>query len=184
MLALEFPRDLVFTGALFGVAAFVWAGWAQEGPPRAVIWRVVLAIISLAGIALAAFCIPVLVRNWGAASAFDAKSTAFIVYIVIFWIEVAAIVGFAIWASLTGRSDLIAPIVLAIVGIHFLPLAWVFAQPIMAVAGVLLVIVAAVAMFVPAEDIARSFWCGVLGGPVFLVIGAICGFAGISALRT
>lgn len=35
----DFPRDLLMTGAIFGIAAFVWAGWAQERPPKHWIWR-------------------------------------------------------------------------------------------------------------------------------------------------
>ncbi|GAA1998384.1 hypothetical protein [Microbacterium ulmi] len=184
MLNLGFPRDLVMTGAIFGLAAFVWAGWAQEKPPMHWAWRVVLGILSLAGIALAALSIPTAIRSWSTPTVIDPKSAAFVVYIVVFWIEVAACIALAIWATRSGRPDLIAPLILAVVGIHFLPLAAVFGQPIMAVAGVLLTAIAVVAAFVPADHVARSFWCGVFGAPVLLAVGAWCAVAGTQALRS
>ena len=52
-----YPRDLVMTAAIFGVAAFVWSGWAQERPPRGVLWRVVLAVLGVAGLAVAGFAL-------------------------------------------------------------------------------------------------------------------------------
>lgn len=58
MLDLGYARDLVMVGAIFGVAGFVWAGWAQENPPKLWGWRVVLALHGLAGLALAALSIP------------------------------------------------------------------------------------------------------------------------------
>jgi hypothetical protein len=179
----DFPRDLVMTGAIFGVAAFVWAGWAQENPPSQWIWRVVLALLGLAGIALAAISIPAAIRHWNSPTAITAGSPAFIVYVVVFWVEVAACIGLSIWAVRAGRSDLIAPLVLLIVGIHFLPLAWVFGQPIMAVAGIVASAIAIGAALVPADTVARSFWCGLLTAPVLLAIGTWCTVAGLQAFR-
>lgn len=34
MLDLSHARDLIVTGIIFGIAAFAWAGWAQERPPK------------------------------------------------------------------------------------------------------------------------------------------------------
>jgi hypothetical protein len=96
---------------------------------------------------------------------------------------VAACIGLSIWAVRAGRSDLIAPLVLLIVGIHFLPLAWVFGQPIMAVAGIVASAIAIGAALVPADTVARSFWCGLLTAPVLLAIGTWCTVAGLQAFR-
>lgn len=183
MLDTDFPRDLVMTGAIFGVAAFVWAGWAQENPPSHWIWRVVLAVLGLAGIALAAISIPAAIRHWSSPTAITAGSAAFIVYVVVFWVEVAACIGLSICAVRAGRSDLIAPLVLLVVGIHFLPLAWVFGQPIMAVAGIIASAIAIGAALVPADTVARSFWCGLVTAPVLLAIGTWCTVAGLQAFR-
>src|SRR5690606_21324010 len=113
----EFPRDLIFTAALFCVAAFVWAGWAQESPPRSVWWRVLLGAMSLAGAALAALTIPTLVANWGAPTALDPRSGAFITYVVVFWVEFVLAGVLAFFAIRAGLSDLVAPLILAIVGL-------------------------------------------------------------------
>ena len=181
---IEQPRDLLMIGAIFGAAAFVWAGWAQEQPPGGILWRIALGVLSALGLVLAAICVPIAVRNWGAGSAFDTKGAPFVTYIVVFWVEVALMIGLSIWANVAGRADLIAPLILAIVGIHFLPLAWVFGQPILAVVGVVLAVAAVVAALVPADAVARSFWCGGVAAPVLIAAGAWCAAAGAAALRT
>ncbi|UOE45396.1 hypothetical protein [Agromyces larvae] len=182
MLTLEFPRDLLFTGAIFGLAAFIWAGWAQERPPKHWLWRVVLAAIGLGGVALVAITVPAVVRNWSEPSALVVGGPAFIAYVIVFWVEVVAMVVLAILASRRGRSDLHAPLILAVVGIHFIPLAWVFAQPILAVTGVALTIVAIVATRLSTTVAARSFWCGLVGGAILLLVGTVCVVTGFGAL--
>ena len=102
MIDVAYSRDLVMIGAIFGLAAFIWSGWAQEAPPRALVWRLVLAVV--------------------------------------------------------------------------------FGQPVLHLAGLLLTIVAVVTFILPRETAAPSFWCGILGAPVFLGIGLWCLLAGRSAL--
>lgn len=63
-------------------------------------------------------------------------------YLIVFWIEVVVITVLAIWACKRKRTDLVAPLVLAVVGIHVIPLAWVFQQPVYAYAGSLMAIAA------------------------------------------
>ncbi|WP_454130864.1 hypothetical protein [Microbacterium lacticum] len=41
----------------------MWSGWAQEGPPRPVVWRVVLAGLGVIGLVVAGFAIPLVVRH-------------------------------------------------------------------------------------------------------------------------
>lgn len=184
MILTEFPRDLLMTGAIFGVAAFVWAGWAQERPPKHWIWRVVLAALGLGGAALAGVSIPGLIRHWPEPTAVTPGTTAFVVYIVVFWLEIAAMILLAIWAYRKKRQDLIVVFVLAVVGIHFVPLAWVFAQPIFAVAGVILAVLAFVIARMPEERAARSFWCGVFAAPVLIVVGVACAASGFAAFAS
>lgn len=43
-------------GPILGVAGFVWAGWAQAGPPRPW-WLFVLGLLGLTGLALVAVSI-------------------------------------------------------------------------------------------------------------------------------
>ena len=112
MIDADFPLDLFMIGVIFGVAAFVWAGWAQERPPKGVIWRIVLAVV----------------------------------------------------------------------GIHFIPLGWVFGQPILVVTGVVVTVIAVVVARASERAAARSFWCGLLGGSILLVVGAVCSAVGFGAL--
>lgn len=152
-----YPRDLVMTAAIFGVAAFVWSGWAQ-GCCRAACcgvscWRCWASRAPLA----AGFAIPLAVRHWSTATAIRFEGPAWVAYLVVVAIEVVACIGLAVWASRSGRSDLIAPLILAVVGIHFIPLAFVFGQPIMAWTGVALAVVAVVAAVIPSSDTPRSF---------------------------
>jgi hypothetical protein len=184
MLKVEHPRDLVMIGAIFGVAAFIWAGWAQEAPPEPWVWRVVLGALMIAGLALAGVSFATAVRNWRTPTAINPGSVAFRVYIVVVVIEVIIAAGAGFIAIAAGRSDLIAPLILAVVGVHFVALAFVFAQPVLHLAAALLGTVAVVAVLIPASVAAPSFWCGLLGGPVFLALGAWCAAVGTAALRT
>lgn len=182
MLDLAYPRDLVMIGAVFGFAAFIWAGCAQEKPPARVAWRIVLAVLSAAGLALAVLSVLVAVENWDTPSAIDPHTAGFVFYVIVFWVEVVAAIVLVIVAMRTGRSDLIAPLIMAVVGIHFFALAVVFGQPVLHLAGALITAVAIIAAFLPREIAAPSFWCGVLGAPVFLAVGTWCTAAGRTAL--
>jgi len=182
MLELDYPRDLVMIGAIFGLATLMWAGWAQEQPPAGVAWRIVLATLSVLGLVLMALSIPLAIKNWSTPSAINPHTTGFVVYVIVFWVEAVICAVLAIIAVRAGRSDLIAPLIMLIVGIHFFALALVFHQPVLHLAGALLTAIAILAAFLPVENIARSFWCGVLGAPVFIAIGAWCYVAGRGAL--
>ena len=182
MILTDFPRDLLMTGAIFGVAAFVWTGWAQERPPQQRVWRVVLGILTVCGAALAGITIPAVTGNWDQPTALSFDGPAFTWYIIIFWLEVLAVIALVVLARRRNRSDLFAPLILAVVGIHFIPLAWLFQQPVYAVTGILLTAAAVAATVVPDRTAARSFWCGLLGGGTLLVVGWICAAAGFGAL--
>jgi hypothetical protein len=182
MLDFDYARDLAFTGIVFGLAAFIWAGWAQERPPKGVIWRVALVVIQLAGVALLALGIPTAIQHWDTPTAMVPENPA------LFWqglwtaVEVVAIIVVVIVCVRLKRTYFIAPIVLLAVGTHFFPLAFVFGQPIIFVAGILVTAAGVAALFLPRKACAPSFWCGVLAGPVFVVLGAIALFAGRAAL--
>jgi hypothetical protein len=183
MLDRRYPRDLVMIGVVFGIAAFVWAGWAQESPPAAVVWRVVLAILSAAGIALVALSIPVAIRHWHTATAIDPKSTGFRWYVIIFWAEVIVAAVLSFLAVHEGRSDLLAPLIQGVVGVHFFALAVVFRQFVLHVAAVLLTVIAVLAGLLSTDPVAPSFWCGLFGSPVLLIIGAACLLGGRREFR-
>lgn len=182
ILNLEFPRDLVMIGVIFGAVAFVWAGWAHERPPRGIIWRIVLVLLQLMGLVLLGMGIPVAIEYWETPTAIDSASAALVWYIVIFWVQVIAIAGFAMYFIKTGRTALVAPLVLTVVGLHFVPLAFVFAQWILLVAAVLLTAAGVAAALLPQRIAAPSFWAGILAAPLFLLLGTICLVAGTGAL--
>ncbi|MFB7892003.1 hypothetical protein ACFC1I_07385 [Microbacterium sp. NPDC056044] len=167
-----YPRDLAFIAAAFGVAALVWSAWAQEHPPRGWWWRAALGIGSLAGLALAVVGSVLLARQWATPTAIEPGTTAFVFYIVVFWVELAFAVVLAILAVRAGWSDFVSPALLALVGLDLVVLAPALHQPFLFVPAVLLIGVAGWALFAPSDDVARSFWCGILGAPVFLAAGA------------
>lgn len=182
MIDVAHPRDLVMIGAIFGLAAFIWSGWAQEAPPRALVWRLVLAGLGVAGLALAVPSILTAIGSWSEPSAFTTGISAFTLYLIVFWAEVIIGAVASFFLIRTGQTENIAPLILAIVGIHFFALAVVFGQPVLHVAGLMLTIVAVVAFILPRETAAPSFWCGIFGAPVILGIGLWCLLAGRSAL--
>lgn len=182
MIDQSYPRDLVMIGAVFGFAAFIWSGWAQEGPPSHANFRIILGVLSAGGLALAVPSILLAIRHWSEATAIDAGTTAFTVYVVVFWAEVIAGGVLSFLAIRSGHSDWVAPLIFAIVGIHFFALAMVFAQPVLHLAAAVLTVIAIVAVVLPRDIAAPSFWCGLLGAPVFLAIGLWCLLAGRSAL--
>lgn len=182
MLDVEFARDLVMTGAVFGLATLIWAGWAQENPPSTA-WRVVLGALSVAGLALLGFSIPLAITHWNTPSAIGSMNPALIAYIVVFWVEVVVCVVLAVYFTRTQRPHLIAPLVLIVVGVHFVPLAFVFAQPLIGLAAVLTTAAGIAAIFLPRRGTSPSFWCGILAAPIFVVLGTIALVAGAGALN-
>ncbi len=147
-------------------------------------WRVVLGLLGVAGLALAGWSATAAVRNWGSGTALDPGGRAFTSYLVVFWVEVAVAAAAGVVLARTGRSDLLAPFVLLVVGVHFFALAGVFGQPVLHLAAVLLCAAAVVAAAVPTSVAAHSFWCGALGAPVFLGIGLWCTRTGAAALSS
>lgn len=182
MIDLSFPRDLVMIGAVFGLAAFIWSGWAQEAPPDRVVFRILLGGLSAAGLALAVPSIFLAIGHWSEPSAIATGTTAFTIYIVVVWAEIIAAAVLSFFAVRSGHAEAVAPLILAIVGIHFFALAVVFAQPVLHLAGALITIIAIAAYLIPRSLGAPSFWCGVLGAPVLLAIGLWCLLAGRAAL--
>ncbi|MFV0435251.1 MAG: DUF6609 family protein [Leucobacter sp.] len=182
MLDFTYARDLAFTGAIFGLVAFVWAGWAHERPPKGAIWRILLVIIQLAGAGIVGLGVPTIIKNWNTPTAMVAGNPALLGQMIWTWVEVVAIVVIVVILVRKKRTELIAPCVLIAVGVHFFPLAFVFGQPIIFLVGVLVTIAGVVALFLPRRVAAPSFWCGILAGPVYVVFGAIALFTARAAL--
>ncbi|MCF2573563.1 hypothetical protein [Brevibacterium sp. UCMA 11754] len=182
MIDLSYPRDLVMIGAVFGLAAFIWSGWAQEEPPSHPSCRFILGGLSVAGLALTVPSVLLAISHWSQPSAISTGTTAFIVYIVVVWAEIIGGGVLSVLAIRSGHSDWVAPLILAMVGIHFFALAVVFGQPVLHLTGVIITLLAVVAFLLPRDVAAASFWGGMIGAPVFLAIGLWCLLAGRSAL--
>ncbi len=84
------------------------------------------------------------------------------------------------WGPILGLLGLTG---LALVGVHFLAPAPVFGQPVLYLAAVLLTAIAVLAALVPGTMADRSFWCGVLGAPVFPAIGGWATVAATTVFR-
>lgn len=119
----EFLRDQAFAIAWFGVMSFAWFGWAQEDPrPR---WRAPLGIGSVVGVLIAVPFGLIIWRNWDTPTALEGQYWVFglIVAIEAILIGTGCIVlakrhqqrWFGWWIALC-------------VALHFVPLAWVFAD--------------------------------------------------------
>jgi hypothetical protein len=183
MIDLSFPRDLVMIGAVFGLAAFIWSGWAQEAPPDRAVFRIILGGLSAAGLALAVPSIFLAIGNWSEPSAIATGTTAFTIYIVVVWAEIVAAAVLSFFALRSGHAEAVAPLILAIVGIHFFALA-VGLRPAGTPprGGAHRRSSRSLRSSSPASLAAPSFWCGVLGAPVLLAIGLWCLLAGRAAL--
>ena len=166
-----FVRDTAMTAVIFGVAAFVWSGWAQEGPPQR--WRPWLGAGSGAGLLLAALGGLLAWRNWGPESAL-ASADARVAFGIVCGIEVALCAIGATVLALTKRPRWIATWIAFVVGVHFVPLALVFGDISMIVLAVLVVLVSAASVLLVRRGSAvlPSALVGAGTGAVFLVFSA------------
>lgn len=117
----EFLRDQAFTIAWFGLMAFVWFGWAQEDPVDRT--RGLLGVASGLGILLATVFGILVWRNWETPTALDNG----------FWVfgwAFIAMTGFIIVGSLflavRKQQRWFGWWIALCVGLHFIPLVWVF----------------------------------------------------------
>lgn len=180
-------RDLIMTGAVFGLACFIWSGWAQERPPKR--WPIVLGVLSGLGVLAAlAFGIPAWM-NWDAPSVLGTDGGAMRSYLFIVAIEVAACVVGAIALSLKKATrPYVAVLVLFIVGVHFFSLAALFVMPAMYLVAALTTLASVAALVSSLRSRGRpdapapSFWCGILAAPVFLIASVAIGLSGVTQL--
>lgn len=166
----EFLRDAAMTGTILGFAGMVWFGWAQEAPPPGA--RKWLGLGSVLSVLLAIGAGIFSWRHWHDGSAIDAVTGPR--FGIVVGIEFAAAgIGAAILAA-RKRSELIAPWIAFVVGVHFIPLASILRIPLLFPVAVLVAVGAWLSVRVAkARDLTVSFVTGAITGSVLLLFGAI-----------
>lgn len=162
-------RDLAVNALVLGAAAFLWFGWAQEGPPPG--WSPFLAVGSGLGVLLALASVVVMLRrkDGSAMSTRAGRRT----YGITVGVELGVAVLGVIVLSLTGTEEFISPWILAVVGVHFVPMARLFGIGLLTAAGIVLTVVAILAAVVGGvTTVLPSAIAGGLGGLVMLGFGA------------
>jgi len=137
-----FLRDAAATAAIFGFFASAWFGWAQDEPPPA--WRRALVAGSILSLLTAVGGGVLTWRNWSGPTAFDADTSR--TFGLVVGVEVAlAAIGAAVLAR-RRSGELIPAWVALVVGVHLIPVALLVRSPLIAVTGVLVTLVALVAV--------------------------------------
>lgn len=167
-------RDLLMTAAIFGFAAFVWFGWAQENPPSSA--RIALGIGAGLGLVGAVVFGILSARNWDASSALDPSSPAFRTYLILVGVEVVVAAAGGIFLARSEWSRFVPVWILLVVAVHFYFLAPVLKMPALNILATLLVAAVVVATVLGRTTLQPSFVSGALAGPILLV------FAGVAAV--
>ena len=132
-----FVRDAAVMAVIFGVAAFIWFGWGQENPPRR--WRLWLGVGSGLGLLVAVIGGVLSWQHWGPESAL-ADAEARRLFGIVAGIEFGLAGIGAAFLGLTGRSRWIPVWIAFVVGVHFVPLAHIFADAGLIVLAVAMVV--------------------------------------------
>lgn len=163
------PRDLWVNAFVLGLAAVLWCGWAQSNPPAG--WTPVLLVGGAAGLVLAVVSGTIVVRHRNASSRMGASS-ARRTYNITVGIEAVACLAGALVLSRSGRVPYIAPWILLVVGVHFLPLAKLMRITPLAVTGVLVSVVAVLAFVLGTAGVLDpTFLAGGAGGALLILGG-------------
>ena len=130
--------------AILCVMAAVWAEWSLYSDHVAQ-WTYIAAVaVALAPLALMSG------RQFPPRTASDGRRIGRLVGLATF-AEVVAIVGGVQIAVRIGRPDLIVCLIAAVVGLHFLPLAWWIPMPRYYVPALALIAAACAGLFAPAD---------------------------------
>ena len=119
----EFLRDQAFAIAWFGVMSFAWFGWAQEDPrPRL---RAPLGIGSAVGLLIAVPFGLIVWRNWDTPTALEDQ---YWIFGLIVAVEAVLIGAGCIVLARRHQQRWFGWWIAFCVALHFVPLAWVFAD--------------------------------------------------------
>lgn len=161
------PRDLSVTALILAFAAMMWFGWGQAHPPAR--WGLPLTVGLFAAIAVEGFAACIAARfHRGATAMWDRRVRGR--YRITVAAEVAAIAAGAVGLALAGLSAFLAPWILLVVGVHFIPLGRLLGAMDLLWAGLLLSAVAIAAAVTGAVSaVAPSAVTGGFGGLVLVV---------------
>ncbi|QCW49589.1 hypothetical protein FE634_02670 [Nocardioides dongxiaopingii] len=123
MVDLERTRDLFMVAAIFGTFGFAWAGWAQEAPPPRL--RPLLGALGAASLLVGVAGGLLAWQGWDEPSSFSGADDGVRFGIVVGIEVVLCLVGSAVLAA-RRRAGLIAAWVSLVVGVHFVPLVFLF----------------------------------------------------------
>lgn len=172
---MNYLRDYSTMIAFFGFFSMAWFGWAQEKPPPS--WRKYIGGMTALSMATFLYGIYLSYTNWDEATAL-AETGAMTYYFIFVALEFAiAIIG----AVILFRRDMknyVAPWVCVIVGVHFFPLRYVFADASLYILGVLLLAVAAGSIYLYRQRKTVMSATTGIGAGISLLI-----FAGFNVLR-
>lgn len=163
-------RDAAATSVVFGFFASSWFGWAQERPPRR--WRPGLVAGAVVSLLVTAFGAYQLWENWNTATALD--RTTSILFGVVVATQVIMIGVGSLVLSRRGRAELISALVALVVGVHFIPLAFLLDDPMLYGVAAALMAAAPVSVIVARrQSVAISAITGVAAGSILLLGAAI-----------
>lgn len=171
---MEYIRDYMMYASVFGMFSFCWFGWAQENPRAG--WRKYIGIASGAALLVCLAGVYLSVTNWSAPSALS-DSAAFGTYLITVYVEFFLAGAGAFALIRLKQKNYVAPWIAFIVGIHFIGLSSVFADPGLYVLAALLVAVSILSLFLSRKlQVANSAITGIGAGTVlfgFALLGLI-----------
>lgn len=161
-----FIRDFAMYAVIFGFFGMVWFGWAQENPPKS--WRVWLGIGSVVSVLLMNAGIYLAITNWSGGTALNSRA-AYSAFGITVGVEVAtAALGALVLAHLH-KLHLISAWIALVVGLHFLPLVWIFKDKWLLLLTMLASAAPIVAILLARKTrMAVSAWVGVSMGVVLV----------------
>ncbi|AYW47906.1 MULTISPECIES: hypothetical protein [Tetragenococcus] len=133
---MDYLRDIATSVVIYSFFAFVWFGWALEGPKRS--WKKYLVIACTTSFLLGVLGIYLIFNYQDEASVLTANGLSTWYYIIVI---IEFFIG-GIGAHLLYNKKLdsyISPWICLIVGIHFSPLAFIFQEPTMHLLALLFV---------------------------------------------
>jgi hypothetical protein len=160
------------TALILGIAAMMWFGWGQARPPAG--WGAPLTVGTFAAIAVAGGAGSIAARfRHGATVMADQRVRR--EYWITVGTEVAACGLGAAGLGLGGSAPYIAPWILLVVGVHFVPLGRLFGSSDLVWTGLALSAVAVAGAVTGAvSDVVPSAVTGAFGGLVCVAYAGIC----------